>query len=59
MISCTEFIPLYSEFFKFVDKIGGHDAVLACWDHISDLGMGDGTNPNSLRSFIERDTPFL
>ena len=29
MISCTEFIPLYSEFFKFLEKRGGHDAVMA------------------------------
>ena len=28
MISCTEFIPLYSEFFKYLDKDGGHDAVM-------------------------------
>ena len=26
MISCTEFIPLYSEFFKYCEKRGGHDA---------------------------------
>ena len=28
MISCTEFIPLYSEFFKFLEKRGGYDEVL-------------------------------
>lgn len=48
MISCTEFIPLYSEFFKFLEKRGGHDAVLAYWKHISDTSIGDMTNPNSL-----------
>ncbi|MBQ4518015.1 MAG: hypothetical protein II997_05475 [Clostridia bacterium] len=54
MISCTEFIPLYSEFFKFLDSIGGHDAVLEFWYNLSDNGIGDKTNPHSLASFIER-----
>ena len=32
MVSCTEFIPLYSELFKFIDrKGGGHDAVVRYW----------------------------
>ncbi len=48
MISCTEFIPLYSEFFKFLEKRGGHDAVVEYWEHISDTSIGDKTNPNSL-----------
>ena len=48
MISCTEFIPLYSEFFKFLEKRGGHDAVVKYWEHISDMSIGDKTNPNSL-----------
>lgn len=48
MISCTEFIPLYSEFFKFLEKLGGHDAVMEYWIHISDTSIGDKTNPNSL-----------
>ncbi|MBO5370581.1 MAG: hypothetical protein J6B23_07910, partial [Clostridia bacterium] len=58
MISCTEFIPLYSEFFKYLEKIGGHDAVMEYWIHISDTSIGDKTNPNSLISFIERDGGF-
>lgn len=58
MISCTEFIPLYSEFFKYLEKAGGHDAVLQYWYYISDNSIGDKTNPNSLASFIERDGPF-
>ncbi|NLD87741.1 MAG: hypothetical protein GX633_05735, partial [Clostridiales bacterium] len=58
MISCTEFIPLYSEFFKFLDKIGGHDAVMEYWYHISDSSLGDRTNPHSLVSFVERDGGF-
>ena len=28
MISCTEFIPLYSELFKYLEDIGGHDEVV-------------------------------
>lgn len=54
MISCTEFIPLYSEFFKYLDKKGGYDAVLAYWHHISDTSLGDSTNPHSMVSFIEK-----
>lgn len=58
MISCTEFIPLYSEFFKYLEKRGGKDAVLQYWYYISDNSIGDKTNPNSLASFIDRDGPF-
>lgn len=59
MISCTEFIPLYSEFFKYLEKKGGSDAVMQYWHYISDNSIGDKTNPNSLASFIERaNTPF-
>lgn len=54
MISCTELIPLYSEFFKFLEKRGGHDAVVDYWIHISDTSIGDKTNPNSLASKCER-----
>lgn len=54
MISCTEFIPLYSEFFKFLEKQGGHDAVLEYWIHISDTSIGDKTNPNSLAYRCDR-----
>ena len=54
MISCTEFIPLYSEFFKFLEKRGGHDAVMDYWIHISDSSIGDKTNPNSLAYKCEK-----
>ncbi|MBR3932330.1 MAG: hypothetical protein IKJ68_00270 [Clostridia bacterium] len=54
MISCTEFIPLYSEFFKFLEAKGGHDAVLEYWYYISDNSIGDLTNPNSLAYKCER-----
>ena len=32
MISCTEFIPAYSEFFKFIDQKSGRQAVYDFWD---------------------------
>lgn len=54
MISCTEFIPLYSEFFKYLEKRGGHDEVMKYWIHISDTSIGDKTNPNSLAYKCER-----
>ena len=55
MISCTEFIPLYSELFKFLEKEGGFDAVMDYWYFISDNGVCDRKNVNSLISFLERD----
>ncbi len=54
MISCTEFIPLYSEFFKFLEQMGGEGAVMDYWIHISDTSIGDKTNPNSLAYKCER-----
>ena len=54
MISCTEFIPLYSEFFKYLDKQGGYDAVLKYWYHISDTSIGDKTNSHSMAYHCER-----
>ena len=54
MISCTEFIPLYSEFFKYCEKRGGHDAVMEYWIHISDTSIGDASNPNSLAYKCDR-----
>ncbi len=36
MISCTEFIPAYSELFKFIEEKSGKEGVLDYWNHISD-----------------------
>ncbi len=36
MISCTEFIPAYSELFKFLEAKGGKQEVVAYWEYISD-----------------------
>ena len=54
MISCTEFIPLYSEFFKYCESRGGHDEVMRYWIHLSDTSIGDKTNPNSLAYKCDR-----
>lgn len=35
MVSCTEFIPLYSELFKYIEEKAGHDAVIKYWEYIS------------------------
>ncbi len=36
MVSCTEFIPLYSELFKYLEKKHGRQEVLNYWNYISD-----------------------
>ena len=41
MISCTEFIPLYSELFKYLEDLGGHDEVVRYWEYISDTYVAD------------------
>ena len=54
MISCTEFIPLYSEFFKYLEAKAGEEAVYNFWYALSDRNLGDKTNPHSLVSFCEK-----
>ncbi len=41
MVSCTEFIPLYSELFKYLEDIGGHNEVVRYWEYISDTYVAD------------------
>ena len=36
MISCTEFIPAYSQLFKTLEQLGGREAVDAFWHYLSD-----------------------
>lgn len=36
LISCTEFIPVYSELFIFLEQQGGKTAVIRFWEHLSD-----------------------
>jgi hypothetical protein len=40
MISCTEFIPVYSEAFKFFHSRGGDKDVIAFWESLSDAYLG-------------------
>jgi hypothetical protein len=35
VLSCTEFIPLYSELFKYIEDKADHAAVVRYWQHIS------------------------
>ena len=41
MISCTEFIPAYSEGFKFFEQMGGRKEVEKFWSELSDLYLKD------------------
>lgn len=36
MISCTDFIPAYSELFKYLDSKGGKQEVVKFWEDLSD-----------------------
>ena len=36
MISCTEFIPTYSELFKFLHNRDGKEAAVKFWENLSD-----------------------
>jgi len=47
MISCTEFIPAYSELFKFLHSLGGKEAVEDFWNDLSDRFLGN------LRDLVE------
>ncbi|MCK5811539.1 MAG: hypothetical protein KAG94_01450 [Clostridiales bacterium] len=41
MISCTQFIPAYSEGFKYLHKKGGKQEVVKFWEVLSDLYLTD------------------
>jgi hypothetical protein len=41
MISCTDFIPAYSELFKFLEDKGGPQAVEDFWNYLSDHFLGN------------------
>jgi len=47
MISCTEFIPAYSELFKYLHRRDGKQAVVAFWEFLSDEFLGN------LRQLVE------
>ncbi len=44
MISCTEFIPAYSELFKFLEEKGGKQSVVDFWNYLSDNFLGNLKN---------------
>ncbi len=48
MISCTEFIPAYSQMFKFLERQGGVEAVNDFWEYLSDEFLGN------LRELVEK-----
>ncbi len=48
MISCTQFIPAYSEGFKYLNKKGGKREVVKFWETLSDLYL-----TNSLKKQVE------
>lgn len=41
MIPCTDFIPAYSELFKYLEEKGGKEAVYGFWNYISDNYLGN------------------
>ncbi len=41
MISCTEFIPIYSELFKYLEELGDHDEVVKYWEYVSDTYVAE------------------
>lgn len=52
MISCTEFIPAYSELFKYLNARGGRAAVLDFWNDLSDkflVNLRDLVAENGIR----------
>ena len=49
MIACTDFIPAYSELFKYLHARGGKDAVLDFWNYLSDNFLGN------LRELVEQN----
>ncbi|MFB3903699.1 MAG: hypothetical protein ACE15E_09620 [Acidobacteriota bacterium] len=44
MISCIEFIPAYSELFRFLHASGGKEAVVRFWESLSDAFLGNLRN---------------
>ena len=49
MISCTDFIPAYSELFKYLESKGGKKAVVDFWEYLSDNFLGN------LKSLVEKN----
>ena len=49
MISCTEFIWVYSELFRFLEERGGKEKVIEFWKGISDEFL------SNLRAYVEAE----
>ena len=49
MISCTDFIPAYSELFKYLESVGGKKAVVDFWEYLSDGFL------NNLRDLVAKN----
>ncbi|MDR3644902.1 MAG: hypothetical protein P4M02_07505 [Clostridia bacterium] len=49
MISCTEFIPAYSELFKFIEGKSGKEGIQRFWNHLADHYFED------LRDYVDQD----
>ncbi len=49
MISCTDFIPAYSELFKYLESVGGKKAVVDFWEYLSDSFL------NNLRDLVAKN----
>jgi len=47
VISCTEFIPAYSELFRYLEEKGGREEVQRFWEYLSDNFLGN------LRELVE------
>ena len=60
MISCTEFIPAYSELFKFLEAQGGREAVEAFWEHLSDrfLGTSEARSSRTASALLDVLEPY-
>lgn len=41
MISCTEFIPAYSELFKYIEQKKDKTAVVGFWNYLSDIFLSN------------------
>jgi len=49
MISCTEFIWVYNELFRFIEERGGEEQLIAFWKGIADEFLWN------LREYVEKD----
>ena len=49
MISCTDFIPAYSELFKHLESVGGKKTVVDYWEYLSDNFL------NNLRDLVAKN----